>query len=187
MRSTTPVDVAEFIGLSHPQDCNWSSGVSFAYDGGLFVTPSVDGWVLICGRDLPPFSESALAQVETRLSLFSERFAEAQVFATHRVVEYHVWARARDGVMTRGFGYVGESGVTLFDQGFDDKEASLGFEFIDMNDVPTEEELDAADWPSEEAVMEVARVWSICPVDLAERTSPGVGLAGKHSTFFAET
>ncbi len=139
--------------------------VALAYDGGVFLTPPVNGWILICGTRLPPQSEDAATEVETRLEILSHEFSDAQVFATHRVVEYHVWGRARDGSLTRGFGHLGEAGVTFWDTGFDEGEDALGFDFVDWSDDPSEEELDAADWPSEDHVMQVASAWSVAPVD----------------------
>lgn len=187
VRSNSLVDVAEFINLSNPQRCNWESGVSLAYENGLFLTPPIDGWILICGNILPPSSQSAAEQVESRLSLLSQQFSEAQVFATHRVVDYHVWARAKDGVVIRGFGHVGESGETFWDEGFDEDEDELAFDFIDPEDDLTEEEYGTCEWPSEEHVMEVSRVWSICPVDFENHSTLGVGLAGSSAVFFNET
>ncbi len=178
--------VSDAIRLHDPQPCNWTSGVRLSYSGGLFVTSAIDNWILICGRDLPPNSEAAAEQIEERLCILSQQFGEAQTFATHRIVDFHVWARARAGVLTRGFGYLGESGVTFWDEGFDDDEDELGFDFADINDDLTEDELDAANFPSEDNVMDIARVWSICPVDFGDHLSPGVGLTGGDATFFLD-
>ena len=178
--------VASFLELHAASACNWSSGVALAYDGGVFLTPPVNGWILICGTRLPPQSEDAATEVETRLEILSHEFSDAQVFATHRVVEYHVWGRARDGSLTRGFGHLGEAGVTFWDTGFDEGEDALGFDFVDWSDDPSEEELDAADWPSEDHVMQVASAWSVAPVDFGEHMLAGVGIAASSAKFFSD-
>ena len=178
--------VAEAIRLDNPQPCNWASGIHLAYNAGLFVTPPIDDWILICGRDLPPNSEAAANQIKERLCILSQQFGEVQAFATHRIVDYHVWARSRDGALTRGFGYLGESGETFWDEGFDDAEDNLGFDFADINDDLTDDELDAAKFPSEDNVMDVARIWSICPVELGDHLSSGVGMTGGSAKFFLD-
>ncbi len=179
--------VADFLGLNSASACNWSSGVPLAYDGGVFLTPPVNGWILICGARLPPKSEDAAIEVENRLEILSGEFSDAQVFATHRVVEYHVWARAREGSLTRGFGHLGEAGMTFWDTGFDESEDALGFDFVDFSNDLSEDELDAMDWPSEDHVMQVASAWSVSPVDFGEHMFAGVGIAADSAKFFSDT
>jgi hypothetical protein len=78
---------------------------------------------------------------------------EVQFFATHRVTEAHSWARARPSGLERAYGYVGETGETVMDEG-----------------PRTAEELALdPDIPDEEDVMALAAAWSVDPTSFEER------------------
>jgi hypothetical protein len=144
------------VAVLQLRDCNsadWQSGLKAAYDrpdGQLghrvFVTPSLNGWTLVVGT------------------------TEVQYFATHRVVEAHIWARAVDGHLVRAFSYVGESGETRRDDGKrDPTEEAFGF-FVSGRAPTGDVEDEAGDWqvasPREEHVMAIARAWSLDPSSL---------------------
>lgn len=48
---------------------------------------------------------------------FSKKFGEVHAFASHRVVEYHHWAIARNGNVSRSFSYCGDKGELWDDEG----------------------------------------------------------------------
>lgn len=173
--------VADAIGLVNPQPCNWHSGIPASYENGIFISPPVGNWTLVTGFKLPPSGEQMETECLASLLKLSSQFNEVQFFSTHRVVEYHVWARAVEGKLNRGFGYIGESGEFFWNVGDNGTEAKLGWQF------PTQDELDSDsgeletddwDWPGEEHVMEIAAEWSVSPVELESEKSPGVGLIG---------
>jgi hypothetical protein len=122
--------------------------------------------------------------VKPLLERLSRRFGEAQYFCTHRVVEMHVWARAIQGRLVRGYGYSGERGQTLWDEGEPTRaERDLGFRFFDERSPEATREgyWERADlsFPDEGAVMRLAAAWSINPTTLDQQSrEPGLGVLG---------
>ena len=180
--------VVDAICLHEPQPANWQTGVDHAYENDVFVTPPVDGWTLITGFRLPPNGQRPRDEVIEPLVHLSELFGTTLVFSTHRVVEYHVWAKAENGTLIRAYGYVGESGRTFWDEGpLTVEEEGLGFRFFDercpeaQNDSYWERE--DLQYPDEMSVMDIAREWSVSPYDFEGLTTvqPSLGVLGTRS------
>lgn len=179
--------VVSAIGLQNAQPANWQTGIQYAYKKFVFVTPPVAGWTLITGWTLPPTSQNARAEVLAPLLNLSQSFGTALVFATHRVVEYHVWAKAISGSLIRGYGYLGESGETFWGEGdMTPEEQSLGFAFFNERSADAVDDSywnrDDLDYPDEMKVMAIAREWSVSPSKLEDykRKEPSLGVLGSH-------
>src|SRR5947199_331590 len=82
-------------------------GTEAAYQSSVLVTPPLADWTLAVGTALFPPGR-AEAFVKPLLERLSGQFGEAQYFCTHRDVELHVWARATQGRLVRGYGWLGE-------------------------------------------------------------------------------
>lgn len=183
VRSTDPRAVAAAIELQEPRPSSWSAGIDAACVNGTFVTPCVDGWVFVVGTSLGYGIDTGQGPWQ-QLTALSSRFGEAQFFCTHRVVEMHVWAKAVAGELVRAFGYLGERGETLFDEGEPSaEEQDLGFRFFDERSPEADDdaywERDDLAHPDEESVMAIARRWSLAPIDLSEASAvTGSGLLG---------
>lgn len=178
-------EIIAALGLRDRGDIGWNAGLDHAYEyiypgygRYLFITPPIDGWTLCVSLRLFEFSEGrsgAFSKLATRLS--RDLNTTVQYFATHRVVDAHVWALAQNGELIRAFSYVGESGETLVDIGPQtEAEVSLGFAFFDER-LP--EAQDNAYWdrtdlsfPREYHVMALAAAWSLAPPDLQDRLIP---------------
>jgi hypothetical protein len=96
-----------------------------------------------------------------------------QFFATHRVVEAHLWARAIGGSLVRAYSYVGESGEKRVEIGEPTpEEIALDLRFFDPNGPDAEEdgywEREDLRYPDEEDVMRVAERWSVNPAALTD-------------------
>jgi hypothetical protein len=135
-----------------------------------FVSPPTQGWVLAVGVKLayhPPDVVALSAQLDT----------DVQFFATHRVVEAHHWEHATTGTLARRLRYVGERNEAQAIGEPTAIERALGLDWTTEQPSPPP---DDAAVPDEEAVMQVAGVWSIDPRDLADTpTSSSTGLAGR--------
>ncbi len=94
---------------------------------------------------------------EGNLSSLSKQYGEAQFFASHRVVEMNIWARAVQGEVVRSYCYLGESGEVYRNLG-EPTAAENGFSFLAQ---PVEE---WETFPSEEDVLTVASAWSVNPL-----------------------
>jgi hypothetical protein len=153
------------LGLKEVRPAAWAEGMDAAYQSSVFVTPPLADWTLAVGRALFP-PDRAEAFVKPLLERLSRQFGDAQYFCTHRDVELHVWARARQGRLVRGYGWLGERSVTLWDEGAQTKEErDLGIRFIDG--------------PDEASVMHLADLWSTDPTSLDEQYKELVmGLVG---------
>ena len=177
--------VAEILKLKSLEPCNWAVGVRKAYQGDIFITPTVGNWTMVAGRGLSIVdTQEDITHVKNILSQLSNEFGEAQYFCTHRVVEYHLWMRAINGKITRAYAYLGESGENIIVEGMPtDIEAGLNLintfsaEANDKNYLSREDILT----PDEQTVMDVAGSWSVDPSILHERTDvkPGLGYLAK--------
>lgn len=170
IKSTNMDEVVKEIGLKLPVPCNWKSGIAAAYEGSIFVSPAVGGWTLVIGQDLPTLDDGGdrKKQTDALLVKLSQRFGEAQHFGTHRVVEFHAWAKAVGGKIIREYAYIGERGEKLCDVGtMTDEERNAGI-------------TNSPDFfANENHVMKVAEKWSLDPCKLTPNSAEkGVGRLG---------
>lgn len=160
------------LGLRAARAATWAEGIEAARQGSVFVTPPLADWTLAAGAALFP-PDRAEAFVKPLLERLSRQFGDAQYFGTHRDAGLHLWARARQGRLVRGYGWFGEKRLTLWDEGAPTKEEhTLGFRFSDGR---------SADGivPDESCVMQLASLWSIDPTSLDEDfKEPIMGLLG---------
>jgi hypothetical protein len=172
----------------------------------VFVTPPLADWTLAVSTALFP-PDRAEVFVKPLLERLSRRFRDVQYFCTHRDVELSVWGRAKQGRLVRGYGWLGEKGLTLWNEGTPTKEErDLGFRFSDgqsptgtqgpsvnvtsaallrgMQSAPTRpvdpDPNKIVTLPNESGVMQLACLWSIDPTTLNEEfKEPLMGLLGK--------
>jgi hypothetical protein len=172
--------VAAALGLQGARPASWAEGIEAAHRSSLFVTPPLASWTLALGSALFP-PDRAEAFVQPLLERLSRQFGEAQYFCTHRDFELHIWARARKGRLVRGYGWLGQKGLTLWDEGPPTpEERDLGFRFTGRRSTGIQQapNRDAAH-PDEESVMQLASLWSIDPTTLDEEfKEPLTGLLG---------
>lgn len=152
--------LAAALGLRDLAPCNWKTGIDRAYASNVFFTPPLGEWTLAVGLSIPSAdANDSEARVVSLLERLSAQFGEAQWFVSHRVVDYHGWARFVDGKAVRHYSYLGEKGKELHDTG-----AHLDFEPRDLSN------------PNEAMVMRAASEWSIDPMTLDRRTdAAGLG------------
>jgi hypothetical protein len=167
VKSGKLADLVSYLNLKDSRSVPWDKGIALAYDDSaklVFVTPPIHGWVLVVG-----WAAAAIADAEpvksfySTISKMSARFGEVQAFATHRIVDYHLWMMAKDGHVIRSLAYLGERGELLDNMGaLTEAERKLAF-----SKEPPEQ------WnPNEEDVMTVAAGWSLDPTKLNGRSGP---------------
>src|SRR5262249_6114798 len=144
--TTNTEEAAAAIGLREVRPETWAAGIEAAYRSSVFVTPPLGDWTLAVGTAL--FARDRVPSfVKPLLERLSRQFENAQYFCTHADVELHVWARARKGRLIRGYGWLGERGLTLWNEGTQTKEErDLGFAFLpdrspEIHDVQNERTL----------------------------------------------
>jgi hypothetical protein len=177
--------LAELLELKNVSDCNWRAGVDKAYNGSVFITPSIDGWTSACGWGLPHGdSKEGIEEVKRVLRILSTELGEAQYFCTHRVSEYHCWMKAINGQIERAYSYSGESGENGVIEGEPtefERTLKLANTFsVEAND-PGYFEREDIIWANESLVMQIAANWSIDPSILDQRKDIplGLGLLGQ--------
>lgn len=177
--------VAADLGLANTSHRDWQTAIDASYDPGkptVAITPALPGhggaWVLATGF--------ILAVKTPDIAWLSHKTGiGVQYFASHRVTETHIWARASGGRIERLFGWSGESGEILHWAGRPDTiELDLGLPDVDH---VTDAAIDAVLGSDigEDSVMRVAGHWSIDPQTLEGAPSPGDPLAGTLSSWSA--
>jgi len=181
--------VVNALGLKRVRSATWETGIKEAYkynsfrpNKSVFITPPLGEWILIVGKRIASWcngaSEEMTSIIRSRLSDLSLIFDDAQYFHTHRIVEMHVWARAIKGDLIRGYAYIGEIGETPWNEGPQtEEEKRLGVAFYDRSSRNAETDEDRNRKPNELDVMEIAKAWSVSPVDIEEQfQEPSVGI-----------
>lgn len=156
--------IINMLNLKDVRVTNWETGLSTVYElnNAVFITPSLNGWVLVVGWQFATMSDSP-KKVEVLLLKLSKKFKEAQLFGTHRVVEAHCWFKAIEGKMVRAFSYVGEAGEITLDQGSLTK--------IEKEIIEQQKKKGSFPFFTENDIMKVAASWSIDPSKISKKTS----------------
>jgi hypothetical protein len=184
IRTDNKKKVAEMLHLKNISDCNWKKGIIKAYEGSVFITPTIGEWTLACGLGLPSGDNpKRLKEVKKILQSLSKEFGEAQFFCTHRVVEYHCWVKAINGHVVRVYSYLGEACENIAVEGqpteFEQTLNLVNTFSEEANDENYYEREDLV-YVDEELLMRVAGHWSVDPTNLEGRNdiAPGLGLLG---------
>ncbi len=158
IKSASPEEVISRLGLKNAVPANWQSGLADQCSR-VFVSPVVHGYVLVTGYDVffGGDAESELAVLDE----IAQKFHEVQCFETHRIVDFHTWAKYVNGSLVRAYGWLGESGVVFLNKGeITPEEIQLGFDkFIQSDD----DDWESVGFPDEESVMQIAAVWGVDP------------------------
>lgn len=92
---------------------SWADALSRSGERSLFVSGPVDGWTLVIGGQLPdPVSD--IDATYRFLADLSREVGDVQFYSSDRVLNFHAWARLRDGRVTRGYAWAGD---TLWNEG----------------------------------------------------------------------
>ena len=113
VRSGNIAAVQETLGLSNPRRCSWKKGFLMASVERLFISPPVNGWILVVGPALPAPEEDVDFCFHF-LSHISQRLGHVQFFSLNRALGHHCWVRAHTGRIERAYAWCGE---TLWNQG----------------------------------------------------------------------
>lgn len=161
VKAQKPEEVIKVLGLTNPQPANWESGYRAVAEGKVFVSPVIDGYILVRG-----YGENGnpLPEQIQELSKLGKSFSQVQYYASHRVVDYAVWAKIEDGEVVRAYGWCGCDGEVLINEGkVTPQEEQIGMG-NPLTDPLGEEDWDAFDTPDEESVIELAALWGIDPL-----------------------
>jgi hypothetical protein len=113
VRSSSSKTVQTALGLSDGLPCSWDEGLAEARDEKLFISPPVDGWVLVVGSSLPDPADDP-DECFHFLRRISVELGHVQYFGVNRVVNHHAWAIVDSGDVFRAYAWADE---VLWNQG----------------------------------------------------------------------
>ena len=181
VKGNDPQEIAAATGIRKLQPCNWAIGIESAYRDAVFVTPPIDGWVLlpgVAGSFPDADSNDGITEVKKLLNDLSIRFGEAQYFGTHRGVGYVSWLRSINGEIIRAYAHA--DGNTLIVEG-QPTPIEQQYQLVNtLSEEPGYQEREDLTYACEEEVMTIAGAWSVNPSTLHERHDlpAGLGLLG---------
>jgi len=153
VKDDSPLSVIEKLNLDIMAQSNWENGINAVYKkDAIFVSPSLDGYILVVGLVY-------VAEDQEIVKEHSFLFDELQYFASHRIVDYHAWAKFVDHNLIRAYTYIGESGEITWNEGdITIEELKLGFDTFPASD---DSSWDEVDLPNEESVLDISKAWGI--------------------------
>jgi hypothetical protein len=181
IKSRNLLAVQSALRLTNPRPCSWAEGLAGASEEKLFISPPVDGWILVIGSALPDPADDVDACYRFVTEL-SRKLGHVQFFSADRVLNHHAWVQVEAGRVRRAYAWAGK---TLWKQGLKTAaEAKLGLKCFDY--LETAELMSFG--PSDAILTNVERVpllaarWSIDPASIDERFFEHArGIAGESS------
>lgn len=176
IRSVSPEAVRAALDLKHTEPCSWSEGLAGGHD--FFISPRVNGWVIVTGMGLPNPTDD-VDSTFIFLTAMSRQLGHVQYFYASRLLHHHAWARLDDGCVTRAYAWAGE---TVWNQGTETlPEIEADVKLFAYGD-PSATILDAE--TNFEKVPRLAARWSLDPAQIkADVFRHASGLAGESAPF----
>lgn len=163
-------EIADF--LKHIEDTSNQKLIFKNPNCAISITSHINGWTFIIGELPTGDSKESLERLKIVLEKLSERFGEVQFYATHRVVEYHCWAKALNGQILRIYSYLGESGENICIEGEPvgvEKNYQLINTFSDQSKEDGYYDSEDLVFPDEALVMIIAENWSLDPTKFNDK------------------
>lgn len=172
VRSVSPETVKEALGLNRAAPCTWIEGL--LGDHAFFISPRVNGWVIITGVAVPTPTED-VDVCFIFLSNLSRKLGHVQYFYAETFSRHHGWARLDDGCVTRAYAWAGS---TVWSQGIESlPEIETGVKTFAYGD-PAASLFDAES--NFEKVPLLAARWSLDPAGVKLNSiRQAIGIAGE--------
>ena len=183
IRSRNLLAVQSALRLNNPRPCSWAEGLAGAGEKKMFISPPVDGWILVIGSALPDPADDVDACYRFVLEL-SRKLGHVQFFSANRVLNHHAWVQVEAGRVRRAYAWAGK---TLWKQGLKTAaEVDLGLKCFDYLETAerTSFGLPEIIIANVEKVPLLAARWSIDPAGIDEGFFEHArGIAGESSRF----
>jgi hypothetical protein len=172
IRSVSPEVVRTALGLQHAEPCSWVEGLAGSHE--FFISPRVNGWIIVTGMGLPNPTDDVDATF-LFLTALSRQLGHVQYFYASRLLHHHAWARLDDGCVTRAYAWIGE---TAWNQGTETlPEIEVDVKLFGYGD-PTATVADAE--TNFEKVPQLAARWSLDPAAVKLNSHQQfIGIAGE--------
>ena len=164
-KASSSLEVIEKMALTIVGEANWETGMEAAHSRNdyVFVSPPVNGYVYAIGN---------LESNREQVAALGHSFPELMFFGTHRVVEYHSWAKCLGGELVRFYYYCGEKGEVESFGAATREEIGLGFDQFLQSAADSDED---SRRPNEEDVLIMAAAWGVDPSFADVDVEPGCG------------
>jgi hypothetical protein len=170
--------VQQALGLDAPVPCTWEEGLQEASERKLFISPPVQGWILIVGSGLPDPNED-VDRCFHFLRRISSKLGHVQFFGVNKVLGHHSWGILEKGSVFRAFAW---SGQTIWNEGpFTAVEKELQMKCPEYFAEPRGYGQKDPVQLNLEKVNRLAAKWSVDPVSLDDYVWTRLGLVGKVS------
>jgi hypothetical protein len=145
----------------------------------FFISPRVNGWVIVTGLALPAPDDDVDACF-VFLTAMSRKLGHVQFFHAEKFTHHHAWARVDDGCVTRAYAW---AGVTAWNQGKKTMpENQLGLKCPDYGEDGITNEIAGKNF---EKVAALAARWSLDPAAVDEQLlNQASGTAGELSQLY---
>lgn len=178
IKTRQPAAVLEALQITKATPCSWEEGLARTFNRKLFVSPPVDGWIVVLGTALP--DPAVDIDVCFRfLTQLSRKLGHVQFYNLNRALNHHAWAVLDKGEVLRAYAW---AGATLWNQGpITPAEISLKLHCLDYGQNPSqlEDQGDALAANTERVPLLAAR-WGMDPAVLARcLTDERGGLTGE--------
>jgi hypothetical protein len=181
-RNVTAVQTA--LALHDPKPCSWVDGLAGETHQRLFVSPPVQGWILVMGSALPDPTVD-VDECYRLLVELSRKLGHVQYFHANSVLNQHAWAQAESGRIRRAYAW---AGTTLWNEGaVTDAEIQLRMKCYAYAEPPIPAQFGYPEphLANPEKVHSLAARWSVDPGEIDERfIEQGWGVAGEPSRRF---
>lgn len=181
IKTTDLAKVQDALGLCNPIPCSVSEGLGKVGDRKLFVSPPIDGWILVVGQGLPDPSDD-IDDFYRFIMRLSRNLGAVQFFCSNRALNHHAWVRAENNKIFRAYAWAGE---TLWNEGeMTAAERELGLRCFDYAEQPSVFPFSAreAHFANAEKVPLLAARWSLDPSAIAQiGYNPHSGISGDFS------
>jgi hypothetical protein len=159
------------LQLERIRQANWVEGILWAGNGDVFVLPPCEGWILITDGLPVPQSQTGIEKSKLLLDKLSNNFGEAHLYGNHRGSGSAFWMKSVNGKTVRLYS-IGD-GITYIEG--EATEVEKTWNLIDTNseEAQNEEYWDKMIYPDAEHVLEVAKNWSINPMELEGKENLG--------------
>ncbi len=159
--------VIDTMGIKKAKRIGWKKGLNRAYEGDVFITPPIDGWVLVVGIDIDlPKSSDKKDSIVKLLNKLSLKFGEAQLLGSHRISTTMIWMLSKFGDLQRL--YKVEDGENKINFG-KPTEVEKQWDFIQKSEQIEKnggEYPEDVEIPDEDTVLEIAGAWSVNPMEI---------------------
>lgn len=179
IRSNSIATVQMALGVQNARPCSWDEGLSEIFNDKLFISPSINGWILVVGQRLPDPTEDVDECFYFIMSL-SRALGQVQMFNSNRALDHHAWVWAESGRIIRAYAWGGE---TCWDQGTPTAaEIELGLKCWPYGESPSVLVSTTGPHSSQsnsEKVTALAARWSLDPTSInSAMLAQNLGLAG---------